>query len=272
MAVRSSLAAAALTAAAFATALPGRALAVEVPPEITHTPITEAKRCEPVSVRATIVSPAGRSILDPAILVKSSGSLEFVRVPLRQDKDHKDIHTGTIPGRMLNGDTEYFLEAIDVDGTKTGRAGSREAPFRIKVPSPPPPAEVGEACPVKADAVAGEAVEVKEMGGLRKVGIATDVIGGATLILAIVLDNLAAGDHDRGANLAKTGLDSDRVAFNQAMSDFHKKRVGATVCYVVGAIFVAGGLGMTFWPEDKAVTVSAAPTEGGALLTMHGRW
>jgi hypothetical protein len=114
------------------------ALAQELAPRVDHPPVTRVTRGEAASLQATIVSPIGRPIMEPAIFVRLSGATRYSRVPLAPDATVKDLFVGRLPDALVSTDFDYYLEAFDADGNGPGRAGSPEAPFHVAVVAPVP--------------------------------------------------------------------------------------------------------------------------------------
>ena len=60
--------------------------------------------------------------------------------------DGPDQFVGNIPGAAVTDGLNYYIEAFDADGAQSGRAGSKVAPYSVKMDDEivaPPAAQEG---------------------------------------------------------------------------------------------------------------------------------
>lgn len=122
------------------------------PPAISHDEVKSARVGEPVVIGATITDPSG--VFDPTLLYRVGGDGEFLRLPMTKvpgqgDAWDEDRFEATIPGDVVSGDLEYFIEAFDEMGNGPARYADADLPVKVRVlvgaePLAPPPGAAAE--------------------------------------------------------------------------------------------------------------------------------
>jgi hypothetical protein len=231
------------------------ALADDQPPLFDHAPPAEFTRGQPLTIRATITSPAGRKIFEPKLYVRNPGT-EYVGVKMVETRQKNVFEAAVVPGLLFER-LEYYLEAFDVEGNGPSRVASAKTPLSIRMvvpPEPVAPPAVAKAAP--GDAVAKPVVVKKPfhwstagmwVGGILLVGgVGVDVASA----LIIGLPAWRDGDTARAREL-----------------DFN---------YLLPASIVAG-VGLTtmlvsYAASPDPVVVGLMPTSGGGTLVVSGRF
>jgi len=131
--IEASLAALAPAASAPAPSGPARD---QPTPRIYHQPVTAVPAGQPLSVRARIVSSSGRPILEPALVVRLAGVPAFTRVAMKPEANAKDFYVAEIPGSLVAGGLDYYLEASEQGGAAPARMGSADSPIHVAVGAP----------------------------------------------------------------------------------------------------------------------------------------
>ncbi|MBK8011184.1 MAG: hypothetical protein IPK13_07525 [Deltaproteobacteria bacterium] len=137
------------------------------PPVITDSPVGNATLGTSVTIRATIEDQDG--VFAPSVYVRSAGSTQYLNIPMHRvgplpssastssrssastsasasasgQAAESGVFEATIPGEVVVGDLEYFVEAFDVEGNGPSQRGTPQAPLLIEVsdqasPSPQP--------------------------------------------------------------------------------------------------------------------------------------
>ncbi len=100
----------------------------QAPTIIHHTEEQEYPLQQSIEVIAEIRDNSG--IFEPRVYYRLVGSKDYssVDMVLKNDK-----HVGAIPGYIVTGSIEYYIEAFDVNGNGPAREGSPETPHILKV-------------------------------------------------------------------------------------------------------------------------------------------
>lgn len=106
------------------------------PPAVSHDEVKTARVGEPVVVTATITDPSG--VFDPAVLYRVGEQGDFLRLPMKpvvgegEDWDASRFEA-VIPGELVSGDLEYFIEAFDERGNGPARYADADLPVKVRV-------------------------------------------------------------------------------------------------------------------------------------------
>lgn len=154
------------------------------PPAVSHEEVRSARVGEPVVVTATITDPSG--VFDPTVLYRVGGEGEFLRLSMKRPEPagEDDWDTGlfeaVIPGEVVSGDLEYFIEAFDERGNGPARYADADLPVKVRVlrTAEPLPAEGSVERPDEDD------------GGT--LWLVAGVAGGALLLAAATAAGVAA--------------------------------------------------------------------------------
>lgn len=165
---------------------PARAQEDTEPPAIVHDEVRSARVGEPVVIRATITDPSG--VFDPTLLYRVAGDGEFLRLPMtkatgEEDAWDEDRFEATIPGEVVGGDLEYFIEAFDEMGNGPARYADADLPVKVRVLQVAGPVPPQATAPTEGDGstlwlVAGIA------GGALALAAASVAVVGVVLLLS----------------------------------------------------------------------------------------
>jgi len=165
---------------------PASALADDVDaPSIVHDEIRAGRLGHPLLLRATITDESG--VFDPVLLYRVGEGAEFLRLPLVPVEGEADLYEATIPGEIVSGDLQYFIEAFDNNGNGPARYGDEALPIKIAVLTTAEPLPDAETPTTSDEPVAAE----PEGGGGLWIGLG--VGAGAVLLIGVAVAAAAGG-------------------------------------------------------------------------------
>jgi hypothetical protein len=153
------------------------------PPTISHDEVKTGKLGRPIAISATITDPAG--VFDPVVLYRVGGEGRFLRQPMQPVEGKADIYVAMIPGEVVSGDLEYFIEAFDNNGNGPARYAEEELPVSIRVLATAEPLPDPETPPPDDGDNGGEVVPEDEGGGAGLwIGLG---VGAAVVVVAAAI-------------------------------------------------------------------------------------
>lgn len=239
-------------------------------PNISHTPVKEAKRGEPLAISAEVYDDSDVEV-----------TVYFRKFGEGMDKAHRaqmlkvgNNYQAVIPGIAVMDDIEYFLEAFDVQGNGPTRHGSDKKPHQVKVgdtagkvavvaPPPPPPPDGGDRV-IAANPIAAPpppmVVEPEEPSGpkadLTFVWAALGA-GGAGLLsgtIFLVMAGSAEDEATKGGN--------DRTQLNELLDQAATRRTVSLISFAAGGAALAAGGALFFLLKPQVGSSS-----GGMMST-----
>lgn len=110
-------------------------------PVIADAPVVDAMLGKSVTIRATIEDEDG--VFAPSVYVRTVGSTQYLNIPMHPAASSSSpsssqaaksgVFEATIPGEVVLGDLEYFIEAFDVEGNGPSQRGTPQVPLHIVV-------------------------------------------------------------------------------------------------------------------------------------------
>jgi hypothetical protein len=123
----------------------------DLAPSMEHEAIATAQASTPVEVKVKIVSNSAKAIFNPTLYFRVPAvGPSFNRIDLKPIAGVADLFSATIPGNLVSGDFDYYLEAYDEAGNGPARMGTDVAPLHVQV-GRAARADVKPAGDVKAD-------------------------------------------------------------------------------------------------------------------------
>jgi hypothetical protein len=106
----------------------------DLAPSMEHEAISTAQASTPVEVKVKIVSNSAKAIFNPTLYFRVPAvGPSFNRIDLKPIAGVADLFSATIPGNLVSGDFDYYLEAYDEAGNGPARMGTDVAPLHVQV-------------------------------------------------------------------------------------------------------------------------------------------
>jgi hypothetical protein len=267
-------------------------------PVITHTPVTSAAPGGYVEVIAKITD---ASKFFPQVFYRYDSSGGWLKpLDMKPVKGQPNTFGANFPVRGTT--IEYYIEAYDELGNGPGRAGSPEAPLRVRVgaepkvsaapppaaaPSPPPNSSGWPEPPAAKPARAPATSRAQPTAAPGRIW--TWAVGGTGLGLLAggVIAGTAATSAGNAYNDRLKDPQNNPVTLQAQYDAAHGMRTKATILTVSGLVLLAGGAALYFLepgfsggsgvlasepPADPGISVAAAAVEGGGTVAVAGRF